>query len=103
MFFSRDECDDLVDRRNEELRKRLKRVEIEMRIFDTLSFNTLADNRSGNETHTLDDALRELESAQRITLSRASREMRDKHKRVLRGSKRKRQKQRGTRVVVIKR
>ena len=74
-----------------------------MRIFDALAFNTLAKNLGISDAHAFDDTLRELERAKRITLSRVSREMRDKHKQVLRGLKRKRQKKRGSSVVVIKR
>ena len=101
MFFSRDAYDDVVDRRNEELRRRLKRVEIEMRIFDALAFNTLANSIDSAKASDFDNALSELERTQRDTLAQASRTMRDKHKQVTRGLKRKRQKQRGTRVVVI--
>ena len=103
MFFSRDAYDDVVDRRNEELRRRLKRVEIEMRIFDALAFNTLANSLDNAKASDFDNALSELERTQRDTLAQASRAMRDKHKQVMRGLKRKRQKQRGTRVVVIER
>ena len=94
MFFSRDAYDDAVDRRNEELRRRRKRVEIEMRIFDALAFNTLANRLDSAEAREFGNALRELERAQKDTLSQASRAMKDKHKRVIRGLKRKRQKQR---------
>lgn len=89
MFFSRDPFDDAVDKRNDELRRLLNKVEDEMGVFDARLFNELAKDVDRNDARAVEDARREAERAQKDMLSRALRDMKDKHKRVMRGLKNK--------------
>lgn len=92
MFFSRDPYDDVVDKRNDELRRLLNKVEDEMGVFDARVFNELSKNVDRDAKRAIDDARRESERAQKDTISRALRDMKDKHKRAMRNLKNKVQK-----------
>ena len=92
MFFSRDPYDDVVDKRNDELRRLLNKVEDEMGVFDARVFNELSKNVDRDAKRAIEDARRESEHAQKYTISRALRDMKDKHKRAMRNLKNKVQK-----------
>ena len=92
MLFSRDPYDDVVDKRNEELRRLLNKVEDEMGVFDARVFNELAKNSDRDDARAINDARRESERAQKDTISRALHDMKGKHKRVMRNLKNKIQK-----------
>lgn len=89
MFFSRDPLDDAVDKRNDELRRLLNKVEDEMDVFDARIFNELAKNVDRDNARAVEDARREAEHVQKDTLSRALRDTKDKHKHVMRNLKNK--------------